>query len=110
MDPVLRDLFEQTQRLLLAIQAGTDEHRLAELLGEREQSLGRVLEALAGGMSIAEGDRQDLRALEGEVAAALGRRRDLVLEELVALQRGRAAGSRYGAGRGNAARYLDRRG
>jgi hypothetical protein len=101
-------LVEKSQILLAAIQSGTQDHRLTELVDDRQQEIRQWVTALQEGTPLPPGVAEELLRLDRELLAAVADRHAQIHAELALLQRGRRAGMAYRSPRGAPARFVDR--
>jgi hypothetical protein len=101
-------LVEKSRLLLVAIQSGTQDQRLTELVDDRRVEIRQFVIALQQGAPLPPGVAEEILRLDRELLAAVASRHAQIHSELALLQRGRRAGLAYRSPRGAVARFVDR--
>ncbi len=108
--PVVATLQRHSRELVDVLQSETADELLPTLVLRRRDDLEALGAALAAGETLTPEVTAELEQLDREVTDAMARRRDQVSRQLVALRRGRSAGSAYRPEGQSVARFMDRAG
>jgi hypothetical protein len=105
---MVETLKEESRRLLAALLAQDGSARLDEIFDARGRALEQVAAEVAGGAALSAESVAELARLDADIGDAIRRRRDELREELVLLQRVRAALSGYVPEGRAFARFIER--